>query len=353
MTEKRIVYYDVIRCIAVFMVLFNHSVSAGFMAFANCELGTIKQFVYLMNSILSKCGVPLFFMVSGALLLGKDESIHSILKRFFRFLIVLIVASVITYLWSWKVGGYYETISVKGFIEILYTGRHATAYWFLYTYLMYILMLPFLRSIVKSISVKESLYILCIYVAIKLMPVVDYLVWEGDLSHNEFINVFITVDYVLFPIVGYAVETIFPRFYSKSFIIILCIISLAVLAFEAGLTKYRCEIINSWTEADCQYFFNTFVLIPSAAIMIVSKKVFEKTDSDSKLGRFITLLGSVTFGVYLFERIWRHTTTFIYWGLKDKIPSLIACYVWLLSSIVLGGAVTFFIKRIPVINKFI
>jgi surface polysaccharide O-acyltransferase-like enzyme len=63
-------------------VLFTVSQSSPFFAF------------YLFNAIFIKMGVPLFFMASGALLLGKEESIKKVIKsRFLRYLTVLIIAS--------------------------------------------------------------------------------------------------------------------------------------------------------------------------------------------------------------------------------------------------------------------
>ena len=102
---KRKVYFDLLRCIAIFMVLFNHSSKAGYMLFAEYPAGSVQHFLYLTNSILIKCGVPLFFMISGALLLNREEPLVIVLKRFIKYLCVLIVASAVTYIWSGTMGG--------------------------------------------------------------------------------------------------------------------------------------------------------------------------------------------------------------------------------------------------------
>lgn len=95
---NRKIYIDILRCVAIFMVLFNHSASAGYMLFTKYPVGTLRHFLYLMNSIFIKCGVPLFFVISGALLLEREESISMVLRRFFKYLCVLVVASLITYI---------------------------------------------------------------------------------------------------------------------------------------------------------------------------------------------------------------------------------------------------------------
>ena len=75
------------------------------MLFAEYPAGSVQHFLYLTNSILIKCGVPLFFMISGALLLNREEPLVIVLKRFIKYLCVLIVASAVTYIWSGTMGG--------------------------------------------------------------------------------------------------------------------------------------------------------------------------------------------------------------------------------------------------------
>ena len=74
--EKR-VYYEWIRLTACFFVIFNHL--KGYVLFQNAS--GAKQLFYMVLSVITKINVPLFFMVSGALLLGKREDIFTVLKK--------------------------------------------------------------------------------------------------------------------------------------------------------------------------------------------------------------------------------------------------------------------------------
>ncbi|MDE6212988.1 MAG: acyltransferase, partial [Lachnospiraceae bacterium] len=71
------VYYEWIRLIACFFVIFNHL--KGYVLFMNAS--GIKQAFYMVLSAITKINVPLFFMVSGALLLEKQENIVTVLKK--------------------------------------------------------------------------------------------------------------------------------------------------------------------------------------------------------------------------------------------------------------------------------
>ena len=64
---KKKYYLEVIRILAILMVMYNHS--AAFMSFSN-QSG-VEYAISFLFSMVCKGAVPLFFMVSGALLLEK------------------------------------------------------------------------------------------------------------------------------------------------------------------------------------------------------------------------------------------------------------------------------------------
>ena len=76
MAEKkdRLLHIEVLRVIAAFLVIFNHTGSLGFTLFQRYESSTFLYWLYLFFSVLCKIGVPLFFMISGALLLRTGSS---------------------------------------------------------------------------------------------------------------------------------------------------------------------------------------------------------------------------------------------------------------------------------------
>lgn len=71
-TEKNIrkQHFDFLRIIAIFMVLFNHTGTNGFVLFTIARESKLYIF-YLFFAIFIKMAVPLFFMISGALLLPR------------------------------------------------------------------------------------------------------------------------------------------------------------------------------------------------------------------------------------------------------------------------------------------
>lgn len=85
--KKRIYYYDLLKIIASFMVLFYH--------FCRLDYGTINGNLYIPNlnrlvmNLCSMC-VPLFFMVNGALLLRKQYTYKNIFYKICKIAFLII-----------------------------------------------------------------------------------------------------------------------------------------------------------------------------------------------------------------------------------------------------------------------
>ena len=96
--KTRSLYLDLLRIIACLMVIFNHTNERGFYRFPADDLGSASFFLDMTMSVICKAGVPLFFMISGALLIDKEESWKSTFRRMIRIGIDLFVFSLL-YFW--------------------------------------------------------------------------------------------------------------------------------------------------------------------------------------------------------------------------------------------------------------
>ena len=65
-TKGKKIYIEVLRCIAIFFVIFNHTEEYGFDLYKETA-ETWPYIIYLTISILCKAAVPIFFMISGGL----------------------------------------------------------------------------------------------------------------------------------------------------------------------------------------------------------------------------------------------------------------------------------------------
>lgn len=141
--------YDIIRFLAIFLVVCIHSMA---LVDAARDAGDVTARVVsaLMNIIY--CGVPLFVMLSGALLLGKDEPMKVFFKkRLSRVLIPFLVWSVIVGAILYLQGG---GRSIVGYTlyelkSVATTGVHGI-YWYVYMIIGLYCLTPVLRHIIHS-----------------------------------------------------------------------------------------------------------------------------------------------------------------------------------------------------------
>ena len=88
--KHRRVDLDVMRIIACFLVIFNHLPGYGLYGNADTEF---KSWIYMFLTMITRINVPIFFMISGTLLLtDRQETYKTIItKRFLRILYVLLI----------------------------------------------------------------------------------------------------------------------------------------------------------------------------------------------------------------------------------------------------------------------
>ena len=78
---------DCARTIAILLVSFNHAANRAFASDQFQEFMTrphVISFLHAVLNVLSRMGVPLFLMITGALLLRRDYTDRRVLNRFFK-----------------------------------------------------------------------------------------------------------------------------------------------------------------------------------------------------------------------------------------------------------------------------
>lgn len=335
------------------MVLFNHTGTDGFMLFTVARSSGF-YFLYLFFSILIKIAVPLFFMTSGALLLGKEESYGVLLKkRFLKYGTLLFIGSFIAYLYACFRTAPQE-VNLPCFFKTLYTDRVSVAYWYLYAYLSYILMLPILRKMVRAMTNHEFKWMFLMYAFIQTLSLVEFLIWKDDTAHNSYFFLFITKNYIFYPAMGYYIDQRMEKSqFTKKSVLILAGISVAAVCVCSVMTHYRCTLLNEWQGKACQKFFNTLIFLPTITVFYAVKMWFMNHKPGERTCRLITAAGGTTFGIYLIEQICRNETKPVFLLLKPYIRTLPACCIWILAACLGGGIFIWLLKKIPGVKKWI
>lgn len=348
MDKDRKIYFEIIRITAIFLVIFNHT--SGFWLFTTTS-DTFTYLVSIFMSHLCKVAVPLFFMISGALLLGKEESIGDVLKkRVFRYAGILLIFSLINYLRRPYDGqGILHYLLYFG--KTVYTEQVITPYWFLYSYLAVLIMLPVLRRIVRGADKQMYIYFALLqFLFVGLLPVIGH-VTGGRYYYNADIDISLISTNTFFFIMGYYFEHVISSTYEKAgkyaYMGILFSVALLILCCILQYREYR--ITGSYT----QVFYDELIAIPAFTVFYWLKYIFMHCGISPKCRRGILFLGSNSFGIFLLEDWIREKTAFIYDHLYFRIFELPAAFVWIIAVMVIGNIITYCLKKLPVLQKWL
>lgn len=333
--------------------MFTHTSTKGFSLYLN-SMSSAWLPLYMAVPFIVKTAVPIFFMISGALLLGRDEPLSVIFrKRICRFAAVLVIFSFLNYLIS------YRSLNIPHFLFLTYTSTLATAYYFLYIYIGFLLMLPFWRAMVKNLRNKDFSYLFCLsLIFYGLLPTASYLMFKGTAQMNYFLNPLWEIsEPVFYFLLGYWIEHVMPaKWMTRRNILLLTAAAAAGIALSALMTLYHGRIDGGLTETSAELFYYNFLPVTALAVYCGSKYFFLHCRISDRTYRFLVFLGSMTFGIMLLDDILRNGTIRIYQRfLLPAMPSspLLAAILWITGAFALGAVITYFMKKLPVIKKLI
>ncbi|MBQ6998363.1 MAG: acyltransferase family protein [Clostridia bacterium] len=160
MSDKNYKYIDFIRVFSIFMVILLHCICDYYADVANA--GRNLWYVIGYANELARVAVPLFFMISGFLLLSKDiTDIKAFYKkRILKIGIPFIAYDIFYYIYMTVQAG--RDISVSGFFTELINCGSAYHLWFVYSILFIYLLMPFLQIIVKNCDAKKLIFLFLI-----------------------------------------------------------------------------------------------------------------------------------------------------------------------------------------------
>lgn len=342
-------YLEVLRIIACFFVIFNHTGNEGFFLFSLYPTTSIQFLLYCFISIFCKLSVPIFYAISGALLLGKEEPIKTIFtKRITKICVILLLSSLGYYIYNNNFD--FSQLSFSGFFRKFYSQDHRVHLWYLYAFIPFLMSLPFLRAMVRGLENKYFLYMaICILFFSAIVPLVEFFLWKGGLSLNSHFRInWLAQQAVLYPCIGYYLENRMDASKAKKWVLPLIITNIVTIGICCIATAYRASIMGVCTEGVSQYFHNAFSIITVISIYITAKCWFNADKAPTFIKRIILSVGECTFGMYIIHvavmRTLDKTNTLSF--IREKIVGnyMVSCLLYCLIVMVLCYIITFFAK---------
>ncbi len=348
---KKKTYLDALRILAILCVIYNHTNERGYYLYA-FPSGNILNCLYIALASLVAVAVPIFFMISGALLLGKEEDIETLMKkRVLRILLVILIFSLLQYAYLVLVHG--TELSCSYFLTHITGDNIIAPYWYLYAYLAYLLVLPFLRKLVSVMEVRDFHYLFVLLLLVEgLFPLALYPLGITEL--NEFFVLPMLNRVVVYPLLGYYMEYLLPEEkYTKRGRNLMLLIMVCVLAFFILMTRIRALPFEEFTTYDKGLYTSSFTALLDAGVFYLFKYYDLRHDISEKGRKWIATLSGATFGVYLIEQPIRELTCGLCDFLVSYIGALPSCLVWVLAIYILATLLTLILKRLPVFRRLL
>ena len=360
MKEKRL-DYELMRIAAIFLVVFNHTDIRGFFLYQVPGGSAVNRMLSLLLATICKIAVPMFFMISGGLLLNRNESISQLFrKRILRMGLVLALFSGILYIF-WIHWGFVPHPGAKDFIHRILTEGISIPYWYLYTYLGVLFLFPLLRPMAQNLSDQGYLWLFCVHFGffgvivplssiLRLEPLNQYFITGLTMGAGAQKTPFMAGQAVYYLLMGYYFAHRFPwnQITGKK-LLWMGILAAASVCIMARLSWWaftrRGETSGTYMGAlmELVVFFVYALIHQLAAWRPIT----------GKMAKLIRELGSCVFGAYLLEGIFRRELDGIYLFLEPKIHVLPACLCWAAAVVLCGMSVTWVLKRIPGIRKLL
>lgn len=277
---------NLVKFIASIMVIVVHVSAVNF-----THLDSSAWDVSNWYNSFSRVCVPLFFMISGALLIRDNTSLkHFFTKRYVRVLIPLFAWSMIYFLYPYLYG-----VEQKRSMTSMLSSPISVHLWYLYALVGLYLLVPLLSKLYLSSNNHEKiLFILIWFVTSSLLPTLNY---TTSISVN--INLYglnLIPGYIGFFFLG---RYLYDLNVNKSFIFV----SFIVYIITSGLTSFLTKEYSLTAGKPITTFYSylsPIVVISSASIFISLNNI---RISSRLLGRVLGYFSSCALGVYCLQSL--------------------------------------------------
>lgn len=332
--EKRNTNIEILRIISMLMIIVSHYTVHNGVTPSTLPLGINRYLLEILE--LGNIGVIIFVMITGFFNVTRIEKIN--VKKIIKIYFQVVFYSLGIYIVFILLG--IEKISIitllKSCLPIIFK-----QYWFVTTYVILLLIMPYLNILIDKLSKEEYLKLLLL--SILIVSVIPFLTTQ-DFASTEI------TQFILFYMLGGYLKKYPPNVSKKCYyyLLIFTILMLlgSVLIFDVIGLKYNVFAKYS------TYLFSRkspVAILFSIGIMGIFLNKNEFSNS------LINKISSSTFGVYLLHD--NNLIRKVLWTKVLRVPNYVdVSYLWLhiLGSVIIVFSISVFIEwlRINTIERF-
>jgi surface polysaccharide O-acyltransferase-like enzyme len=355
--RERPVNVDLIRTVAIIGVLLLHAAGSWTTTPQEMsQLNTLGLFRFGFVDIyqtLARIGVPLFVMLTGALLLEPSKNEESLRvffkKRWVRIGLPFLFWGVIYFAWDFLVIKipFTTTAVLQGILNGPYT-----QFWYLYVLAGLYLLTPILRIFMAHANEQLVKYFVIVWVVgVSLVPV--FLTFTSFTLNND---LFTLTGFVGYFILGALLMNVKIRRSS------LYLFTLLGIALTALATYLLAVAVGGAQMYFFQGYFSPTIVLASVMVFMLLLTVTPPTVQEeskvkpSKINRLLKLISENTLAIFLFHVIVMETLEFGYLGFalnRDLLNPIIEVPLITVITLFVCLAIIVPLKKIPYLKRLI
>lgn len=301
--NKRIVYVDILRILSIVAVIILHY-TAEVLTNTNHFNSSSWWISNGFNSI-SRFAVPVFFMISGAMILRTNITSY---REFYRKRVVPLLIPLLT--WSLIYGLYNQyyvmksKLSASAFIVDfgyrLLTDRNYVHLWFLYAIIAIYMTVPLISKFIKACSEKDLRYYLLLWfiISIAYRFLSDAIFRATDQYINiPIMNIPFFMGYLGYFILGYYLFHFELPLKAKNYLYNLGIISFFIAPVATYFVSLRSGVLDEMFYGN--YSITTFFMSVGLFIFFKEKEAAISHQVNHKVQKLISSVSRASFSIYL------------------------------------------------------
>ncbi|MFF2889825.1 acyltransferase [Paenibacillus sp. NPDC057967] len=300
---KRIIYIDLLRIISIVAVIVLH-ISASLLTRTN-DFSTTSWWVSNVFNSICRFAVPVFFMISGAMILRSEvKSLKDFyLKRVWPLVVALLSWSLIYGLFY----QYYLLKSDKNALEFiadfgykLLTDQNYVHLWFLYAIIAVYMTVPLISKFVKACSEKDLRYYLLLWFVVSILyRLVSDIVYRAtdQYLYIPSMNIPLFMGYLGYFILGYYLFHFeLPTIWKH------VLYNLGILSFVlTPVLTYGVSKLNGTLDEMFygNYSITSFLMAVGLFLFFKEKDAAISRRTNDKVRRVISSVSAASFSIYL------------------------------------------------------
>ena len=326
MKKTREYAFDILRVISMIMVIIIHIANVYFRSYG--MISTKSYLISLIFNTICRVSVPIFFMISGSLLLDRSFNKEKYIKRVLKYIVLIVVWDIIYLVWEYfYLGVTYDKL------YMLIIDPYRAHLWFLYTILVLYAIQPLLKLIMNKSNNVVKIILLTVWIILSLASMI-----------NPYVAKFFTIfSYIGYFIIGKYLYDFIKKYDLRKYNISLVLIMIICFSISIWMNYSLSIKLNQFYNLFFAYR-TPFIMISSFALYVLIISNYRK----DSLNKFITGLSDLSLGVYLIHGIFLDVTVKIF--IYSSINSLIGIPVFTVIIFVLSIISTIIIKKIKYLN---